>query len=169
MEQEIEHKKRLEEIRNGDNTDKNMPVKNSEEEKKKNEKSAISSVLKEKKQGIKEAISLAAYLNPFTDWMFGIALAMAALKDIFDYFGIIFFGIGWLITFMASVLIFFTLLLAGASSKKNNANSLVKKYGTLAGGTAMELVLGINFLPIQTITVIITFILTLKERQDNDR
>jgi len=57
------------------------------------------------------------------------------------------------------------MFITGSSSNKRMAKSIFKRYGTILIGSLLELVFGINFLPIETCIVIIVFYLTLKERQ----
>lgn len=108
------------------------------------------------------------YAEPFTDWIFGIALMVAMLKDLLDLAQIGSLpGIGTLFTFFASTIIFLSLYLAGSSSKgKNKAKNIMKKYGTVLVGSLMEVIFGINFVPIETCIVILAFYFTLKERQE---
>ncbi len=117
-------------------------------------------------KGAKIAISLMNYIDPFWDWIFGIALSFAILKDIVDLVGL---GslpvIGTLITFFASSIIFFALLLAGGGGKKKR---WAKKYGILIAGTIIEFIFGIDFLPIETCVVIIVYGLTLMERRESE-
>lgn len=123
--------------------------------------------IKKRMSKVISAMSLSNYIRPFDDWVFGIALSFAILKDISDLTGL---GslpvIGTIITFFVSAIIFFSLLIAGSGSKKNLAKNLVKKYGTLAIGTLVEFIFGIDFLPIETCVVILTFFFVLRERQE---
>lgn len=119
------------------------------------------------RKNVLNAMNLSAYIDPFNDWMFGIALALATLKDTLDYTGIDLLGIGWLVTLMVSFCIYIIVLLAGAGRKRTSTKALIKKYGTLVLGTMMEMIFGIDFLPIESLIVVITFVLTLKERMDD--
>lgn len=110
--------------------------------------------------------SLMKQLDPFTDWIFGVTLSAALLKDILDSTGWDFLGVGQIFTFFCTVIIFFSLfLLGGAGKKKDLAKSIMKRYGTVFIGFLIELVPGISFLPIETCTVILVFVFTLQERQ----
>lgn len=101
------------------------------------------------------------YLNPFMDWLYGIALALAILKDILDFTGL---GslplIGTVITLMVSLFIFMVMFLTGSGAKRKMA-----RYSILMGGTLVEFIFGIDFLPIETLIVILVFRITLQERQ----
>lgn len=134
----------------------------------------INSQLKGMRQSmnkLKEAApspKLLLYLEPRVDWAFGVALLTALLKDALDWVGL---GslplIGTVITFMASTVIFGALMLTGSRSKKKQTKMVIKKFGTLFGGSFVEAVFGLNFLPIESFIVIITFYLTLVERRTN--
>lgn len=102
-------------------------------------------------------------INPFLDWLFGVAFAVALLKDFLDFaiLGSIPL-IGTVITILASLTIGAVLIITGASS---NGKSIVKKFGVLLGGSTLEMFFGLNFLPMETITLIITIYLTLAERK----
>ena len=54
-------------------------------------------------------------------------------------------------------------------NKKHGKNIALKagqKWGTLAAGTMFELIFGLNFLPIETITAFLIYIFILKERKE---
>lgn len=122
--------------------------------------------IKKRAKQVLLSLSLANHIDPLWDWIFGIALSFAILKDIVDLVGL---GslpvVGTLITFFASSVIFFALLLAG-SGAKNKTKGYLKKYGTLAIGTMIEFVFGIDFLPIETCVVVLTYVFVLQERQE---
>lgn len=83
------------------------------------------------------------------------ALAAALLKDVLDLMFIGSFpGLGTIITFCFSILIFFLLMLAGSGQNY----TLTKKGMLLLAGTAVEgIAFGLNFLPIETITVFLIY------------
>jgi len=119
-------------------------------------------------------VSLMKYFDPFMDWMFGIALCLALFKDISDFVGL---GslpvIGTLITGGVSFIIGGIMFLTGSTGKVANAKriakSLIKKWGTLIAGTAIEMLFGLNFFPIETLVVAVVFYLTLQERMLADK
>lgn len=83
------------------------------------------------------------------------ALLVALMKDILD---LVFIGslpgIGTIVTFCFSLLIFFLLMLAGSGT----SYSLARKGALLLAGTLAEGVLfGLNFLPIETITIFLIY------------
>lgn len=116
--------------------------------------------IKKRAQQVLSSMSLSRYVDPWKDWLFGIALIFAMLKDIMD-----FTGLGMFFTIFASIIIFFALFLAGSGGKKNTAASFIKKYGTLAIGTVIEFIFGIDFLPLETLIVVLVYFFTLQERQ----
>jgi preprotein translocase subunit YajC len=112
-----------------------------------------------------QALALMAYINPFIDWLFGIALILAILKDILDFVGIGSLpGIGTVVTLTVSAIIGAVMFIAGSSAQSKRAKSY-RKLLTLAAGTTVEMVFGVDFLPIETIMVIFIFQWTLEDRQ----
>lgn len=96
-----------------------------------------------------------------------IALMAAILKDLLDYVGIGSLpAIGYVVTICVSFVIGLMVFIAGSGSKKRNrAKSLIKKLVTLGGGTIVEsLLFGLNFLPIETLTVIVLYRIVKKEK-----
>lgn len=96
-----------------------------------------------------------------------IALMMAILKDLLDFAGIGSLpAIGYVVTICVSSVIGIMVFIAGSGNKKRNkAKSLIKKLVTLGGGTIVEsLLFGLNFLPIETLTVIVLYRIVKKEK-----
>ena len=120
------------------------------------------------KSGIKEAklaFSLGKHLNPFIDWLFGIGLSLAILKDILDFVGIGSLpAIGTVITFCVSFLIGLIMFIVGAGGAKKAIRGMMKRFGVLAGGTGVEMFFGINFLPVETALTVAVFYMTLRDR-----
>lgn len=107
-------------------------------------------------------VALMKYFNPYMDWLYGIALSAALLKDIVDLVGIGSLpAIGTVITLMASITIFAVMFITGNFFKKRWA----KKIGVVFMGTAVEIIFGLNFLPVETAIVIIVFYLALDDRR----
>lgn len=120
-----------------------------------------------KAREISRKLSLVKYFNPFIDWLYGIALSAALLKDILDLVGIGSLpGIGTVITIMATLTIWFVMIITGSAFKAIKKRRLVLRYGVLAAGTLIEMVFGIDFLPVETFMVIYVFVSALKDRQD---
>ena len=110
------------------------------------------------------------------DLFFFFAIMMALLKDISDFVGI---GsipvIGTAVTLITSITLICAMLICGTplrSVRKNKktgrdlALKTVQKWGTLAAGTMFELIFGLNFLPIETITAFVIYLFILKERKE---
>lgn len=98
----------------------------------------------------KDKPSLFAYSAPF---------AVAGFKDLIDLVGI---GslpfIGTAITILCAILIFMLLLLIKKNSSLFNAKIVISRIVVLVCGTAIEgFMFGLNFLPIQTITMYIIY------------
>jgi hypothetical protein len=120
-----------------------------------------------KARAIARKVSLVKYLNPFIDWLYGIALAAALLKDIMDLVGIGSLpGIGTVITLMATITIWAVMIITGSAFKAIKKRRLVMRYGVLVAGTLIEMVFGIDFLPIETFMVIYIFVSALEDRRD---
>ena len=171
MPDEYEYQKNLAEIRQGEKQE----TKNNQPEKEKSERS-LSSSKKNPPQKILNNLKKASatakavlFSIELRDVFFIIAIGCAILKDFSDYVGI---GslpiIGTAVTLMTSFTIITGMLVSGnySSGKRNrlNVKRAIKRWGTLAGGTLAELLFGINFLPLETLTAFITFGLTLLER-----
>lgn len=126
-------------------------------------RSLAKDIPKTPRAALKEVASLLTQLNPFMDWLYGIALALALLKDILDFTLI---GslpvIGTVITIMISLSIGFIMLLTGSFFSARWA----RRLGVLLAGTGVELFFGLNFFPIETFIVVMVFHMTLKQRKE---
>jgi len=127
---------------------------------------------KKKLDAAKDSISLMSYADPLKDWMFGIALIFAILKDILDLIDnalVAAAGLGAILTFiftlLASFIIGFVMLLTGSSSKNKVARTILKRFAILAGTTLIEFIPGIDLLPLESITVVVIVWMTLVERK----
>ena len=110
---------------------------------------------------------MAKYLNPFIDWLYGIALSAALLKDILDFVGVGSLpAIGTVITLMATITIWAVMIITGSAFKAIKKRRLMMRYGVLAAGTLIEMVFGLDFLPIETFMVIYIFVSALEDRRD---
>ncbi len=173
MSQEQEYKRNLAQAREKDKSDKGEDKK----EKKGKDNPAEKSPQKKLLNNLKKASSVAMamiFSIEIRDIFFIFAIVMAALKDISDFPGVGSFPVtGTVITIMASITIIVGMLVSGnyRSGKKNKSNvkRAIKKWGTLAGGTIMEMLFGINFLPVETLTALITFGMMLSERAELKR
>jgi len=115
------------------------------------------------------AYSFLKEVNWMIDWMIGVPLLLAILKDVVDWMGLaILPGINDLIVWCISILTTLVMIFLGASGARTKvkvANSLVKKAITIIGGTICEELPGIDFLPIMTLTVLVAYILVLLDRK----
>jgi hypothetical protein len=111
--------------------------------------------------------SLLKYIDWFKDWLYMIALVFAIGKDLIDFVGVGSLpAIGTIISICCSIMIFLLMLLAGSGGKRKFAKKYMNKFIVLIAGTLAEAVLfGLNFLPIETATVIIIYIMVLAERK----
>lgn len=113
------------------------------------------------------ALSLISQMNIFTDWLYALAMAAALVKDVLDYVGIGSLpALGTIITICVSLFIGLMLLLAGSGGKRKLVKGGMKRFLVLIFGTAIEaFFFGLNFFPIETLTVIIIYLLVLAERK----
>jgi hypothetical protein len=113
-------------------------------------------------------LSLLGEFNIFSDWMYGAALFAAIFKDLLDIIEIT--GIGYAIvvvaTFCAGIFIAMMMLLGSFSNEAGRKQQkIIRSWLILGGGTIMELIPGIDFVPIETLTVIIIYALLLSHRK----
>jgi hypothetical protein len=115
--------------------------------------------------------SLILHANIITDWMYGAALFAAMLKDLLDFVGIGSLpAIGTAITFCVSIFIGMMMLLGGfmnnaGGRRQRRQQQAIKSLLVLIGGTSIELLFGLNFMPVESITVLIVYSLMLVERK----
>lgn len=104
--------------------------------------------------------------------IYGIAFSLALLKDILD---LAFIGslpaIGTVVTFCVSIAIGFVLIFDGISvSQRRVARRMTRRFLILIAGTLAEGILfGLNFFPIETITVAIIYWMALVDRKAEAR
>lgn len=116
----------------------------------------------------RRTLGLMKNIDPFMDWLFGIALSLAILKDVLDFVGIGSFPtVGTAVTLCASFTIGLIMFITGSRGIAKAARGMIKRLAVLGGGTLVEMFFGINFLPIETLVVIIVFYMTLRERAIN--
>jgi len=104
------------------------------------------------------------------DILFVFPLILAILKDISDIFLIgSIWGLGTVISLCCSIMGGLYIWLIGAGNARRKAkgifNGTMKRFLVLFGGTTIEIFgMGINFLPVQTITFILMYLMLLYER-----
>ena len=93
----------------------------------------------------------------------GSALTIAFLKDIFDWFTFWAPPVEIIVTLMATTCIGAALYLAG-SRKQKDSRLFFQKAMAYVGGTGAEFVIGLDFLPMETLMVVYLYTLLLRER-----
>jgi hypothetical protein len=97
----------------------------------------------------------------------GIALVVAIFKDfVLDLAGVGSLpGIGFVITSCVSFIIGIMLARAGSGGRQARVENLIKKIVVLGSGTVVEGVFfGLNFLPLETLIVIVLYRIIKKEK-----
>lgn len=121
-------------------------------------------------------ISLMVHMHVMDMPFVGIALTVALLKDILDFVGIGSLpAIGTAITIVASIVIAAAMFIpamdsgvkAGPRAQKQLKNNLyeLRRIAALLGGTGVEMIFGIDFLPVETLMVIYLYHSILQERK----
>ena len=107
------------------------------------------------------------------DILFAVPFILAILKDISDIvlIGSV-WGIGTVISICCSILGGFYIWLIGMGETKKKAQGFLggttKRLLVLFGGTTVEsFAMGVNFLPMQTITFLLMYLMLLYERSQN--
>lgn len=110
--------------------------------------------------------SLVGSIDISRDFFFAFALIAAMLKDLSDITLGLIPGVGLVLAFvfglMATTVIVVCVLVTGSFRLRSS----IKKWLTIGATNLTEMLFGINFLPIETISVIILFFLTLMERKE---
>ncbi|MDD5463694.1 MAG: hypothetical protein PHP62_00990 [Candidatus Moranbacteria bacterium] len=114
----------------------------------------------------KDSISIGKYINLITDMPFVAAFGAALLKDLLDSVAGPTVILAILFSILCSIFIFMMLLLVSANSKRGMASSFIKKGLILVGGGIVDSIPGINFLPVESLTVAVIYFLTLIERKN---
>ena len=100
------------------------------------------------------------------DWMYWLAIFAAILKDILDI--IEFTGIGYIIVIVITICIsiFIGMMMLGSFSTGHGRadQRIIRSWITLLGGTTVEMLFGINILPIETFTVLLVYAFALSAR-----
>jgi hypothetical protein len=121
----------------------------------------------------KNPTSLLKYIEFGNDWPYVPAVFVALLKDLLDFIGVGSLpAIGTVITIICSIFIFFMMLLVGGSKKGRAAKAFLKGPGgrflLLGTGAMVEMLFGINFLPIETLVVLVAYWMLLMERKESE-
>ena len=111
------------------------------------------------KENVKIPLALVKQIDWLMDWMILFPLLFAIFKDILDYVGFSLPGINEVFNLSIGGLLFLILAVLGSSQGKT-----FRKYIAGLVGVALEEIFGLNFLPIETVTVIVCFAFVLVER-----
>jgi len=111
--------------------------------------------------------SMTKEINLLLDMPFVAAVGAALLKDILDLVTAITVILPWIFSLLCGIFIFMMLLLAGASGKRNGAQRILNKLLMTLGGSIADGIPGLDFFPIETFTVAIIYVMTLKERVED--
>ena len=115
------------------------------------------------------AFSALKQANLLKDMPFICAFGFAILKDLLDLVFAPTIILSMLFSILCSIFIFMMLMLAGSSGKRKGAQSLIKKGIPLISGGIMDSIPGLDFLPIETVTVGIIYYMALSERADDEK
>lgn len=109
-----------------------------------------------------------AGVNILTDWMYFLALLAAIFKDLTDWIlvGPLFF-LAIIVGFLVSIFIAFMMILGSifADGKGRLYHKAIRSYLILLAGTTAEMLFGVNFIPIETMTVLVIWYLALCARK----
>jgi hypothetical protein len=108
-------------------------------------------------------------INLLKDIPFACALGFAILKDLLDFVLAPTVILSMLGSILCSIFIFMMLILAKASEERKTASRFITKILVIIGGGVVDSLPGIDFLPIETITIIIIYILVLSERAQAEK
>jgi flagellar biosynthesis component FlhA len=93
------------------------------------------------------------------------------LKDILDPFELtgILYALVFVATLIASTIIFFMMVLTGIFEGKSNRieRKIIRSYLILTLATVVEIIPGVNLIPIESFSVLIIYTLALQERKQN--
>jgi hypothetical protein len=106
-------------------------------------------------------------MNLLADMPFVAATGAALLKDVLDLVTFATVILPWIFSLLCGIFIFMMLLLAGASGKKKGAQRILNKLLLTLGGSIADGIPGLGLFPVETFTVIIIYVMTLKERVED--
>ncbi len=139
-------------------------------------KGSLKNSAKKAKKAVVDTINVFAllkYIDPFIDWLFGIAIILAILKDLLDIVNTALIAAGGigemliiLFTFFISVFIFLVMVITGSVGKVKMTRGAVKKILLVLGTALVEAIPAIDLLPMETILVFVVIWMTLKNRKE---
>lgn len=117
-------------------------------------------------------------ISPARDWAYGLATFAAIFKDLIDPIGatVLLYIVVVVATLCISIFIWFMMLLASFSEGQGTGQkqrrkakakmAMLKRSLVLISGTTIEFLLGLNFLPWETFTVLIIYGMVLFARKE---
>jgi hypothetical protein len=112
------------------------------------------------------AVSLVKQIDLIADMPYVAAMGAALLKDLLDFVAAETIVLSALFSMLCTIFIFMMLLLVGANGKKKGASKLLSKIGVLGVGGIADSIPGIDFFPIESITVAVLYVMELIERKN---
>lgn len=112
------------------------------------------------------AVSLLKQIDFIGDIPYAAAIGAALIKDLLDLVAAETIILSFLFSALCTIFIFMMMLLVGANGKKKGASKLLNKIPVLIGGGIIDSLPGIDFLPIETLTVGIVYVMELIERKN---
>jgi len=175
MIEEIQNKNQLEEARLNDAMEERDSIND-----KRNQESPVPATSK-KSENIKDrmkemsklatpgkVLSLVLEVDPLKDWVYFLALAGAIFKDFLDLIEgvVILYIVVVVATFCVSIFISLMMVLANAlEEQKTVGRRMMKRWLILLSATTGEILIGANFIPIETFAVIAIYGLALLARK----
>ena len=111
------------------------------------------------------SLSLLKQINFIGDMPYVAAIGAALLKDIIDLVAAETIILSVVFSVLCSIFIFMMMLLVGGNGKKKKVSKFFSKIGILGLGGIADSLPGIDFLPIETITVVVIYVMELVERK----
>ncbi len=111
------------------------------------------------------ALSLLKQVDFIGDMPYVAALGAALLKDLLDFVLAETVILPIIFSALCTIFIFMMMLLVGANGKKKGASKWISKIGLLSVGGIADSIPAIDFMPIETITVAMVYVMELIERK----
>lgn len=117
---------------------------------------------------VKNPFSLISKINLLSDWTYVASFLVALLKDLLDFIGI---GslpvIGTAVTACVSIFIVMMMLVGNFIQKDRGIveTLLLKRVVVVFVGFLLEIILGLNFIPWQTLSVVVIYLYALAARK----
>lgn len=108
-------------------------------------------------------------VNLLKDMPFVCAFGFALLKDLLDFLFNPTVVLGIVFSILCSIFIFMMLMLAGSSGKRKAASGFIKKTMVIIGGGIFDSLPGVGFLPAETFTVFVLYVMALSERGNENK